>query len=120
MTRFNVTLRVDENSHLGIMLLTGDLDYSEAGRVVDTARAGLADDAVIRLVLDLRGLDFIDSSGVGALVNVYRLAEASGRPVALRNVGVGTAAVLKIAAIDRIFGYEPSEDQERPHPSTAP
>jgi anti-sigma B factor antagonist len=110
VTRFNVTLRVDENSRLGILVLSGDLDYAEAGRVVDTARAGLEDDAVRRLVLDLRGLEFIDSSGVGALVNVHRLAEATGCPVALRNVGPGTAAVLKIAAIDRIFGHEPSED----------
>ena len=110
MTRFNVTLRVDENSRLGLLLLSGDFDYTEAGRVVESARTGLADSAVLRLVLDLRDLDFIDSSGVGALVNVHRLAEATGRPVALRNVSAGTAAVLKIAAIDRIFGHEPSEE----------
>lgn len=103
MTLFSVTLRVDEHGRLGVMLVRGELDFTHAGSVVDTARVGLADAEMRRLVVDLQDVDFIDSSGVGALINVYRMAEATGRVVTLRNVGPGTAGVLKMAAVEQLF-----------------
>lgn len=108
MELFSVTLRVDEHSHLGELVLSGELDFAQAGRVVDEARIGLADAAVRQLVVDMRDVTFIDSTGVGELINVRRMADAAGRPVTLRNVGPGTAGVLKMAAVDQVFENEPS------------
>jgi anti-anti-sigma factor len=107
MTRFSVTVRVDEHSELCQLLLAGDLDFEQVDRLVDTARTGLADVAIRRIVLDLRDVTFIDSSGVGALISVRRMARAGGRTATLRNVGGHTAEVLRIAAIDQVFDREP-------------
>ncbi|MFY1694126.1 STAS domain-containing protein [Solwaraspora sp. WMMA2101] len=56
-----------------VLRLAGDLDFQTAALVhqqVDLALAGRP----ARLVLDLRGLTFIDSTGLAAIVYAWRAA----------------------------------------------
>lgn len=83
--------------------LRGRLDALSAGG----ARAELAD-AVLpgrgAVVLDLTGLDFLDSAGLAVLVQVLRRGQADGVPVRMAMpVAADAARVLDLTQFDQVF-----------------
>jgi anti-anti-sigma factor len=56
-----------------------------------------------RVVVDLSGCDFIDSSGLRTLVTARSAAEESGGSLALVTQDAGILRVLSVAALDRVF-----------------
>lgn len=57
------------------------------------------------LLLDLAKLDYLDSSGIGLLVQLHKKVTAGGRKIQLQNAGEGLLRVLKAAGLDRIFEF---------------
>jgi anti-sigma B factor antagonist len=70
---------VDENTHL--VKPAGEIDALTAPRLGSTL-LGLADDGKTGVVVDLTRVTFIDSTGIGVILNALRaLATRSGRLV---------------------------------------
>jgi anti-anti-sigma factor len=66
------------------VLLSGELDVSTAPAVEERLLAlEAADDAPTNLMLDLRGLRFIDSTGLSLLINADSRARKAGRSVTI-------------------------------------
>jgi len=66
-----------------------------------------------KLVVDLRAVDFIDSSGLGALVSALKRlkqADVSG-DIRLAHVHPSVGAVLEIIRLNRVFFQAPSVDE---------
>jgi anti-sigma B factor antagonist len=57
-----------------------------------------------RVVVDLEALTLIDSSGVGAIVSLFKRLKASGGDVVVVRAQDQPLAVLKLLKLDRIFG----------------
>lgn len=74
--------------------LRGDLDHSVAAGVRAELDELILDPGVRRLVFDLNGLEFMDSSGVGLIIGRYKLMARRGGSVAVRSPG---------RRVDRIF-----------------
>ena len=62
--------------------LVGDFDMQTTFTVEPALERALETPGLRRIELDLRGLEFIDSTGMGVLVRLYR--DARGRGVQLR------------------------------------
>lgn len=105
-------LRVERVAQPGVLFrLTGYLDLSTVDLLRDTVgpACGTDDD----VTLDLSGLSFCDSSGVGALVWLYRrTAGGSGRLV-LRAPRRHVREVLHISGVDRVITVLPASGRER-------
>jgi anti-sigma B factor antagonist len=56
-----------------------------------------------RLVVDLRHVQFIDSTGLGMLVSVLREAREQGGAVALLNANREVGRLLQITGLERLF-----------------
>jgi anti-anti-sigma factor len=68
----------------GVVLeLRGELDLSSADEL-ERRLAAIATRGPGRLVIDLRDLDFMDSTGLASMVRARQSAEAAGRQFALR------------------------------------
>jgi stage II sporulation protein AA (anti-sigma F factor antagonist) len=83
--------------------LSGELDHHSAPEV-----KGALDDALRRfsdadLILDLKNLSFMDSSGLGVLLGRYKQLKARGRGLYVRNVGQQIEKVFTISGIYRII-----------------
>ena len=79
----------------------GEVDAATADQLED-ALIGSAPDPGVELVVDCRGLAFIDSSGLNVFVaNAQRLAAAGGRLV-LESPRPSTRRLFEIAGLDRI------------------
>lgn len=70
---------IESERHLGtaIVRLHGEFDLSGEARLQDEVGA-LLDSEVGTFVLDLRGLTFMDSTGLRVLVSLHRLAAQDG------------------------------------------
>jgi anti-anti-sigma factor len=82
-----------------VVHVDGDLDLATSGVLEDAL------DAVngARIVIDLGGCTFVDSSAVRVLVSAARSAEQSGRTLSLVARDPGILRVLEIAAVDTML-----------------
>ncbi len=57
-----------------------------------------------RLTVDLAQLRLIDSSGVGAIVSLYKRLRAQGCEVAVRGLRDQPLAIFRLLRLDRVLG----------------
>ncbi|MFF8287613.1 STAS domain-containing protein [Streptomyces sp. NPDC016309] len=85
----------------------GDLDF----HTVPSFRRTLEGVVLLpgqRLVLNLAGLRFCDSSGITALLVARNLAASARADVSLAAVPESTLRVLRIVGLDQVFPIEPA------------
>ena len=78
----------------GTVRLCDELDHRAATLLRPELDALLKDPTIRRLVLDLKKLKFMDSSGIGLIIGRYKLLKRRGGSVAVMNAD---------ARVDRIF-----------------
>lgn len=83
--------------------LKGELDHFSAQQIREELDALIADERVHRLVLDLEGLTFMDSSGVGVLIGRYRALLRRKGVVALKNVHPQVDKILYLSGIYQVI-----------------
>ena len=79
----------------------GRLDASSSGRF----KTRMAEEILPggKLLIDLTGLEFLDSSGIGALISIHRKSTASGGEVKLVCLNDRIRQVLALTRADRLF-----------------
>ena len=87
-----------------VCALTGELDIDSVGELRERAQAQLGNGPYRAVTLDLAGLTFIDSSGLGMLLELRRLALSSDIGFEMVNVPAGPARVIGIAGLTETFG----------------
>lgn len=96
-------LRVDEigdNAGAFVLAVVGELDLATIGALKDAVGARLASDSSV--VLDLAGLAFCDSTGLGAFVALHRQAIAAGARFALASPNRRIADLFSLSGIDQV------------------
>ena len=66
-----------------VVQLSGELDHSAASQIRGELDALIAGKGIRRLVLDLNGLSFMDSSGIGLIIGRYKQMARRGGSVAV-------------------------------------
>jgi anti-sigma B factor antagonist len=57
-------------------------------------------------VVDLRGLDYISSAGLGILLATYKRLHDSGKTMVLKNMNDYIRRVFQVSGLDRVFTIE--------------
>jgi len=65
--------------------------------------ATLRGEAATRLVLDMSGVPYMDSAGVGALVSLFVSRRNSGKSVALTDLNAQGTAVLQVSGLVKLL-----------------
>ncbi len=79
-----------------MLALSGELDVASADVLSEQVRAVGAD---LALIIDLRGLEFIDSSGIGTLVRASQGAQERGQRFALVRGGGQVSHLLELTGL---------------------
>jgi anti-sigma B factor antagonist len=95
-------LRIDLDSELRLKI-EGALDALTARDVRPIFDQVVAEKPK-RVAIDLEALTLIDSSGVGAIVSLFKRVKADGGQVVVVHAQDQPLAVLKLLKLDRIFG----------------
>jgi len=99
---------VEERDGAVVVRLAGELDLYNAHAVREQLIAA-AERGPERLVVDLSGLTFIDSTGLGVLIEA-RTRLANRRAFLLAAPGLATRRALEISGLDRHFSVHDSVD----------
>jgi anti-sigma B factor antagonist len=81
----------------------------EANTLRDFLREALTENK--RMVLNLSGVSYIDSGGLGTLVGVYSSARAAGAEIKLAGLGQRLHDVLQITKLATVFQVFDSEQE---------
>ncbi|MEU2183470.1 STAS domain-containing protein [Streptomyces thermolilacinus] len=100
MSRLRITTEDTETGP--VLAVSGELDYASAPELRDLV-VGLVLRAGQRLVIDLRGMEFCDSSGITALIAARSRALHAGAGIALAAVPPHTLRVLRLVGLDQVF-----------------
>ena len=84
----------------------GEVDHHQARGLMEQTDREMDARLPKRVVLDLAGVTFMDSSGIAVLLRVYRRALELGGTVTVRNVPEQAGKVLRAAGLDRIIKFE--------------
>lgn len=90
-----------EHQTLVLCLETDRLDVARSVNVKEALRAAV-DQSTDPVIVDLKNVNFIDSSGLGALVSLRKFLPPQ-RPVRLRNANGFVEKVLNLTKLDRVF-----------------
>lgn len=97
-----LTASVLHDEGLVLLALAGELDAATTGRV-QTAVDGVLADGQTLVVVDLTGLSFCDSTGLGALVRVNRRIREAGGSVVVAGAQGPVARLLRLMSMERVL-----------------
>jgi anti-sigma B factor antagonist len=85
-----------------IVRLAGDLDFATVAEVTPLLERECARHPR-QLVLDLSGVEFLDSSGIYLLLKVHKRLTADGCSLILANPTAAAARALQVTATDQVL-----------------
>ena len=107
---FNVDLSVGDFDGYAVVALCGELDLLDASDVASHLIAAVAAYGP-SIIVDLAGLRFIDSCGLGVLVRVLRWTRESGGDLPLAAPRRQVRRVLGVTGLIDVFSVYPSVKQ---------
>jgi anti-sigma B factor antagonist len=93
-----ITTSVDAETR-AVVTVAGSLDLQTRDALREAGQAALADASAGALVLDLAGVTFIDSTGIGAIVGLAGDAADIGRAFSLRNPSPRVTRILTVTGL---------------------
>lgn len=91
--------------------LSGEMDHHSAAGLRGEADKAICAERPRRVVLELSGIGFMDSSGLGFIMGRYALARDLGATLTIRDPSPATQRILDLAGLRRII---PVEQQNKP------
>lgn len=103
-----LTGRIESNDVLVIDLRVDNLDASNVREFKDSVQSLVGE--YKHVVLDMSGVKFVDSSGLGALLSCLRML--NGRHGDLRLCGLtnNVRALFELMRMQRVFNIQPTRD----------
>ena len=92
-------LNVDQQAD-GVVVVAGELSLTEAKALERHLSEVLATTDEQQVVLDLAGVAFIDSTGLGVLVRAHQAASQRGIRLAVRNPGRQAQRLLTLTGLE--------------------
>jgi anti-sigma B factor antagonist len=97
------------NPEPGVLALEGEIDLHESPHVKEKLEPLLAH-KVPRIVVDLTGVSYIDSSGLALFIEALQRVQAYGGQLALCGLASSVKTIFEIARLDQIFRIFPDKN----------
>ena len=106
----NLKIDIRESDGVTVIACSGRITFGdEAAMLREKLKSTLASSK--KVILDLSGVSYIDSGGLGTLVGVYSSARAAGADIKLTGIGQRLRDVLQITKLVTVFEVYESEQQ---------
>ena len=115
---------VDHRLHgrFTIVTVSGELDVFTSPRLRETL-VEIVEAGARHLIVDLSGVEFLDSTGLGVLVGIHHRLQAHDGTLSFVGPGERLRRVFRVTRLDKLFEIHPSLDealQSEAGPSAAP
>ncbi len=106
----NLVLEINERGDVTVVAVKGEVDLYTASalkeRIADLVSAGRT-----RLAIDLAGVEFMDSTGLGVLIGGLKRCKEAGGWLALVAPREPVVKVLSITGLDKVFAIHEDVEQ---------
>jgi anti-sigma B factor antagonist len=99
----SITKQPNTPDHAAVLLLEGPIVIAHLFQF----QTALRSHTVRLIVLDLAGVPYMDSSGMGAILNAYVSCEKCGNKLVLTGVNARVKALLELTRVDTILKLYP-------------
>jgi anti-sigma B factor antagonist len=111
--QLDIARQAGTNGDLLVSRLSGKLSLETVHDFISTMRAEPAS----RLVLDMSGVSFLDSAGVGALVSLFVSRRNHGKTLALAALTQQGTAVMQVSGLLKLLPVYPSVEKALAEPA---
>jgi anti-sigma B factor antagonist len=101
--------RVDDG--VTVVTVTGDVDVATCAALRDSLLQVIAGENFRGLVVNLAGVSFIDSTGIGVLVGVWRRTKATDGDLALASPSRQAQSVLDATGLTKVLSIYRREEE---------
>jgi anti-sigma B factor antagonist len=93
-----LTVRISDDATARTLALAGELDMANAATLASELEQAEAE----TITVDMRELEFIDSTGISVLVAAHRRANADGEHLRfIRSQAIGVQRVMDVTGLDK-------------------
>ncbi len=96
-------LSTADDGHVTILTVDGDLVIGESESLFKRTVIRLLEEGKVNLLVDLRKVNFLDSSGLGALVRAMTSSQKEGGQTKLLGAGPQIRKLLEMTRLDSVF-----------------
>lgn len=86
-----------------IVSLYGEIDQASTGHIREAIQTELMAEGVKNLILNLRYVTFMDSSGIGMILGRYKFLKNSGGKIILCDAGKDLMRILSVSGLTSII-----------------
>ncbi len=97
-----MSINIETDDGVVEVYLSGEIDHHSAGELRERIDEAIGAITPQRVILDFRGVTFMDSSGIGLVMGRYKLLEGTGAVLELRGLSSPVKRVMRLAGLDRI------------------
>jgi anti-sigma B factor antagonist len=107
-SKMNFSVSIRQSDDISVVELKGHLTSFELGAMREAIQ-GLLQQGRTNILLNLSGLQYLDSSGVGELVRNYMTVVKRGGVMKVVGLGPKVEEILKITQLHQVFQEFPDE-----------
>ena len=96
-------LATKDDGRVTILTVDGDLVIGESETLFKKTVVRLLEEGKVNLLVDLRRVNFLDSSGLGALVRAMTNSQKDGGQTKLLGAGPQVRKLLEMTKLDSVF-----------------
>lgn len=97
-------IRFDKTELLTTIYVTGEVDLSNSAEVRKTILGALKTTPSVKV--NLSGVEYIDSSGIAAMVEGLQFANSNARSFIITEPSQQVRSILELARLDQVFDIE--------------
>ena len=101
----NIDSKLNNENGFWDVSLQGELDVSTADKLTEHLH-NLADEKILDMKINLENLDYIDSTGLGAMIGVLKKLKTDNKEIYIINPKSNVKKIFTITGLDKIFKVE--------------
>ena len=113
MLKNHCSFESEQRDEVLILTLFGEIDHHNAVSVRTEMDALICRVMPKKTVMDLSGIDFMDSSGLGLIMGRYALMQKLGGELTLKNPTQRVVKIFQLAGLGRMVRIEGMKQEEQ-------
>jgi anti-sigma B factor antagonist len=98
----NINIELDEERNIWVVVPQGEIDIYTSPQLKDKL-IEMLNDKNIDILIDGKDLDYVDSTGLGALISILKKVRENGKKIYMENIKPNIRKLFDITDLDKVF-----------------
>ena len=98
----NINIEFREDNNIWYVVPEGEVDIYTSPKLKNTLTEKLSEKQA-DILIDGKKLDYLDSTGLGALISILKITKENGNKIYLENVKSNIRKLFDITDLDKVF-----------------